>query len=133
MAMKSLYAVMLFLTILMGLLMLAGCEMTPYLMVSTDALSPRPIVSMKHPFDEADRQVFKMFKAWCPEEGEGQKLMFVDYPNLKRSYGLRPGGFALVKGPFDLVYHYFHGHHWELLPFWYHDRQVWRKPMRVSA
>jgi hypothetical protein len=79
-------------------------------------------------FTEADKTLFKLLKSMVPDEGEGPKLLMIDHPNLAKAYQVRPGGFVMVKGPYEVVETYFRFRRWELLPFLYRDRRIYRKP-----
>jgi hypothetical protein len=78
-------------------------------------------------FTEADKAFFRMLKAMVPE-GEGPKILFIPYTAMHKSYNVRPGGFVLVSGPYDLVTTYFKYRHWERLPFMFRERHIYRKP-----
>jgi hypothetical protein len=53
----------------------------------------------------------------------------VNHPVYGKANNLRPGGFALVMGPYADVAAYFKNRHWERLPFVFQGRHIYRKPM----
>lgn len=78
-------------------------------------------------FSEADKAFFRFLKAMVPD-GEGPKILYVDHPNVRKAYRVRPGGFVLVRGPYEEVVNYFKSHHWERLPFVFQGRHIYRRP-----
>jgi len=81
-------------------------------------------------FTEADRTFFRMMKSMVPDHGEGQKMILLNHVDIRQANRVRPGGFAMVRGPFGLVNEYFRNRHWELVPFMWREYQIYRKPNR---
>lgn len=94
----------------------------------TCVLALRPSISIQaDTYTQADRAFFQMMRAMSPS-GE---FRIVEYGKHQRSVmELSPGGFLLIRGPYGAIREYFRNREWEMLPFYWRDHQIWRKPVR---
>lgn len=123
-----------------AMLILPACTSSQTKSRPTDffsALCPKPVVSFRQGFSEADQAFFRFLGAMGPEHPDRILILEAPYTEedlLKGLWWLQPGGFLLVNDAFGVAMKYFKPRNWERLPFLWKDYSIYRKPLqRIEA
>lgn len=103
----------------------------PALFFILNLFQPKP-----NELTEPQKEMISMLHAMAPiKEGAVIQLnaRWEVYHLIEVCMDVAPGGFLLIPGDYTFLKPYFLEHGWQVMPFMFEDKYIFRKPMRQSA